>query len=201
MSQVERIGDMDNKSRLYVERQEDGDIIVRVLEYHAHDPIQRAEVEFCSPGLGGGLSPATHEALRRLIEAIQEDNNRGRDAFTHKETLPKVPEPFTLNTGEGDSQGVIDKFFGEVMDYLDYSQKAREIFVHIEAEILKRRDKQGHLLPTDDILTLLIVQNFVAASVLQWRDEQNYAQVLSACYLTPRVVTELKKDKRLLVTK
>lgn len=89
MPQVERIGDMGTKSRLQVERQPDGDIIVRVVQFPSGELVQIAEVEFCSPGPGGGQSPATHEALRKLIEAIAEDNNKGRDAFT-----PNVAEGF-----------------------------------------------------------------------------------------------------------
>lgn len=70
MSRVERIGDMDNESKLALWQQEDGDIVVFVAQKDG----TRAEVEFCAPGLGGGRSPLTHEALTGLIEAMQKEN-------------------------------------------------------------------------------------------------------------------------------
>lgn len=76
----ERTGDMDNVSKIVVLLQEDGDIIVGVVE-EQFGKLVSASVEFCTPGSGGGLSPATHEALRNLIEAIRKDSTKGRAAF------------------------------------------------------------------------------------------------------------------------
>lgn len=72
MSSVERTGDMDLKSKLVLWRQEDGDIVVKVIEMNGH--FYTAEVEFCAPGLGGGRSPLTHEALNKLFEAMHREN-------------------------------------------------------------------------------------------------------------------------------
>ena len=71
----ERIGDMDPKSGLNAFRDASGDVVVQIRGREAV-----AEVEFCTPGPGGGQSPKTFEALLNVIEAIEEDNNRGRDA-------------------------------------------------------------------------------------------------------------------------
>lgn len=118
------------------------------------------------------------------------------------ERFPKPPELFTVNTGEGQKvQDVIQHFFGEVLDYLEYNQEAIELFTSIETRILQRQDEHGRPFQTDDLLTLLRVQDYITASVLESRDERNFVQVVSACYLTPQIVEELKKDKRLLVTR
>lgn len=118
------------------------------------------------------------------------------------ESFPRPPELFTVNTGEGERiQEAINIFFGEVLDYLEYNRKARESFTKIESRVLQRLDNHNRPFPTDDLLTLLIVRDYVAASVLEKRDERNFVQVVSACYLTPQIVKELKKDERLLSTK
>lgn len=89
----ERIGDMDNKSRLIVYRQENGGVVVRILQ-DDQGQIKRASVKFCTIGSGGGQSPRTVEALVKLIEAIKEDNKEGRFATTPSIAEDKKPEYF-----------------------------------------------------------------------------------------------------------
>lgn len=115
------------------------------------------------------------------------------------ERVPKIPALFTVNTGEGERiQEVIEEFFGNVLDYLEYSPRARRNFATIESMVLQRLDSQNRSFPTDDLITLLIVKDFVVASVVEKRDERNFIQVVSACYLTPETVKDLQKDRRLL---
>ncbi len=87
----ERIGNIDNKSRLIVYRQEDGDVIVEILQ-DDQGQIKRASVEFCTIESGGGQSPRTFEALVKLIEAIKEDNKKDRFA-----TTPTITEKKSLS--------------------------------------------------------------------------------------------------------
>ncbi len=89
----ERIGDMGNKSRLIVYRQEDGDIIVEILQ-DDKGQIKRASVEFCTIGGGGRQSLHTFEALVKLIEAIEKDNKKGRFAMTSTIAEDKKSECF-----------------------------------------------------------------------------------------------------------
>lgn len=70
----ERVEDMSPDGKLQLIVQEDGDIIVSVIENHEHRGFQWASVEFCTLGSGGGRSRHTREALRALIIAIQKDN-------------------------------------------------------------------------------------------------------------------------------
>lgn len=89
----ERTGDMDNKSRLIVYRQEDGGVVVGILQ-DDQGQIKRASVKFCTIGSGGGQSPRTVEALVKLIEAIKEDNKKGRFATTPSIAEDKKHECF-----------------------------------------------------------------------------------------------------------
>jgi len=83
----ERVGDMDNFSRLIVFRQEDGDIIVQVVE-EDKPYLKIAAVEFCTPAGGGGRSRATFDALLELIEAMERDNEEQPQNFLKS---PKSP--------------------------------------------------------------------------------------------------------------
>jgi hypothetical protein len=74
---TERIGDMDPKSRLSIERDASGDIIVRVLKYGPQGLISVSEVEYCTVPRGGGRSPYTFDALLKLREAMEKDNRAG----------------------------------------------------------------------------------------------------------------------------
>jgi len=58
-------------------QQEDGDIIVGIIpssmeDFHQKGLVQTAE--FCTIGSGGGQSPRTLQALRALMDAIEQDN-------------------------------------------------------------------------------------------------------------------------------
>jgi hypothetical protein len=71
-NQAERFEDMSRRGRLRIIQQDDGDMIVYVIE----DPNSinggaSAGVEFCT---SGGKSPKTREALRALMLAMAEDN-------------------------------------------------------------------------------------------------------------------------------
>lgn len=70
--EAERFEDMSQRGRLRIIQQDDGDMIVYVIE----DPSsmsggESAAVEFCT---SGGKSPKTREALRALMLAMAEDN-------------------------------------------------------------------------------------------------------------------------------
>jgi hypothetical protein len=75
---VERLEDMSASGRLRLLQQGDGDVIISIQQ----EDGQSADVEFCSPGSGGGGSPKTWVALRQLIQAMKEDNEDPR--ATHR---------------------------------------------------------------------------------------------------------------------
>ena len=72
MKEAERFEDMSQRGRLRVLQQDDGDMLITVIE----DPNssrggEMAGVEFCT---SGGKSPKTLAALRALMLAMAEDN-------------------------------------------------------------------------------------------------------------------------------
>lgn len=74
MREAERFEDMSRRGRLRVIQQDDGDMIVEVVEdLDSRSPCAglSASVEFCT---SGGKSPKTREALRMLMLAMAEEN-------------------------------------------------------------------------------------------------------------------------------
>lgn len=72
---VGRMGEMAPKGdmNLNVHLQDDGDVLIECWEVR-YGRGERACVEFCTPGPGGGRSPKTREALIALMVAIEADN-------------------------------------------------------------------------------------------------------------------------------
>lgn len=62
------------KLRLRTDGDGDVHVICDGLDTMTGKPAAVA-VEFCRPGLGGGRSPKTHEALRTLMLAMQAEND------------------------------------------------------------------------------------------------------------------------------
>jgi len=116
------------------------------------------------------------------------------------ERFPTVPDLFTVATGErGIVEDSIESFFDEILDYLEWSQEARKYFANrYSMELYRSNPTDTRAVPSNDRITLLVLQDIAVASVLERRDDRNEVQVASACYLTPRVVDELTKDERLL---
>lgn len=76
MKVVERYEDMSPRGRLRVFKQDDGDMIVRIIPDPKDENTKYLgdSAEFCTIGGGGGQSPNTLQALRGLMEAIEKDN-------------------------------------------------------------------------------------------------------------------------------
>lgn len=72
MRLAERFEDMSPRGRLQILQQDDGDMLVGVIEdpNGPNDGVM-VSVEFCT---SGGKSPKTLEALRHLMQAMAEDN-------------------------------------------------------------------------------------------------------------------------------
>lgn len=110
------------------------------------------------------------------------------------EGLPETPARFTVITGEEERvEQTIESFFGGILDFLGYNHRARTAFVKIEAYTLGV-EHPGHLQPTDDRITLLIARDITLASVLARRNEFNWIEVLSACYLTSNEMVDRLRD-------
>lgn len=80
---VGRIGDMAPRghSHMQVTLDADNDVCVQIWEQEREDG-QVASIEFCCPGIGGGKSPRTREALLGLMVAMEDDNmSEPRGAF------------------------------------------------------------------------------------------------------------------------
>lgn len=90
--EAERFEDMSRRGRLRVIQQDDGDMIVSVIE----DPDSvngghMAGVEFCT---SGGKSPKTREALRALMLAMAAENAERPHCLRRGERGLGVTEPF-----------------------------------------------------------------------------------------------------------
>jgi hypothetical protein len=72
---VARVGDMapPDRSHMRVMLDDDNDVCVQIWD-REHGDGQLAGIEFCCPGIGGGKSPRTREALLALMAAMEEDN-------------------------------------------------------------------------------------------------------------------------------
>ena len=68
---TERREDM-GAGRLRINKHDDGDVGVVIIDGSG----QQLDVEFCTPGTGGGDSPKTIKALRALADAIDADNKQ-----------------------------------------------------------------------------------------------------------------------------
>lgn len=123
MREAERFEDMSRRGRLRVLQQDDGDMIVEVVEdLDSQSPSAglSASVEFCT---SGGKSPKTRAALLKLMLAMAEENaarphclRRGERGLGVDQPLPEAddlgaaeraersPQPFdvTLNEEESD---------------------------------------------------------------------------------------------------
>jgi hypothetical protein len=71
---VGRYGDMSPSAHLRVGLDTDNDVYLSVW-----DESGGASIEFCTPGAGGGASPATRMALISLMLAIEQDNAQRPD--------------------------------------------------------------------------------------------------------------------------
>lgn len=71
---VERIEDMSPTGRLQLFKQPDGDVIIQITTGETEHDFEQASVEFCAIAFGGGRSPHTLEALRKLYDAMELDN-------------------------------------------------------------------------------------------------------------------------------
>ena len=66
--------DMSPTGELRLLVQPDGDVIIECYGEDFPKGMKTAQVEFTFPGIGGGRSPNTRNALINLIEAIELDN-------------------------------------------------------------------------------------------------------------------------------
>ena len=104
MRQAERFEDMSQRGRLRVIQQDDGDMIVSVIEDpNSFNGGAMAGVEFCT---SGGHSPKTLAALLNLMQAMAEDNAE-RSSHRRGETGMGVidQQPSAKADGEQTNQG------------------------------------------------------------------------------------------------
>ncbi len=94
-----------------------------------------------------------------------------------------VPEPMLVSTGD---QGIIgqamNSFFDSIVPSLGLDVRTLTADVEIISHVLHKYDSHEQVRPTDDRLTILVVQDRVVASVLERRTEFNHIQVLFSRY-------------------
>lgn len=105
--------------------------------------------------------------------------------------MPKVPDTFTVITGEErqvDERQ--DKFFVEILDFLEYPEKARGIRTQVSDRFMVPTSwSKDHGTQTDDSITLLTIgDDRIIASVIRYRTEMNYIQAIFSHCLNPELV-------------
>lgn len=84
---IGRLEDMSPDGLLSVYMQDDGDMCLMIAQSQPYPAT--ATLEFCSPGSGGGKSPATHKALMALAYAMEQDNNDNACQMRNPEYVKK----------------------------------------------------------------------------------------------------------------
>lgn len=96
----------------------------------------------------------------------------------------------------------IDKYFGEVIDILNFNQRAREVFIEIEYKTPHREDEgNAKLYPTDDRVGYLRARDHLIACTLEIRDVTNFLDVAMVCTLTPELLARIQDFSELLQDK
>lgn len=120
---------------------------------------------------------------------------KGEREIGSDEFGPKIPKPFTVNTGEDEYvEEARSKFFTDVIDFLGFTDpNVRKAFVERDSFILHHSyDKLEPVQPTDDRITFLKVRGSVVASVIEARTDFNYVRVLFSSYITEETAKGLK---------
>lgn len=113
--------------------------------------------------------------------------------FYSLEELLKPQQIFIVNIENQEQVAEeIDRFFGSVLNVLEYTEEELRAFVERTSSVLHDYDTEGVIHPTDDRITLLSARGKVIASVMETRTEFNYVQVSSASYLNPEMIRGIK---------
>lgn len=106
----------------------------------------------------------------------------------NKLSLPTVPPPITVITGEEDGPNrVKEDFFVSILSFLGYGERETAIFTERKNRILSVYDpiSPRH---SDDVISMLIVRGVLVASVIYWRNNFNNVCVVYAHYLNGDVI-------------
>ncbi len=139
-----------------------------------------------------------YEITSTLIFLLEQFDDFGipSDEAAEKARALVVPEPFVV-VDQGDV--AIDRertaFFEAVLQLLPLNEQERvrdcQIVSAELAQLLEQRE-------SNDRITVLIIHDRVAASVLERRTEFNNTEVLFASYVTPGQIDELLERRRII---
>jgi hypothetical protein len=139
-----------------------------------------------------------YEVTSTLTYLIERFDNFGisSDEAAERARIVAVPEPFVV-IDQGDE--VIERertaFFEAILQQLALSEAERQRDCQVVTSELVHPDKGRE---TDDRITMLIVSDRLAATVLERRTEFNYTEVAFASHVTPRLIDELLERRRIL---
>jgi hypothetical protein len=103
--------------------------------------------------------------------------------------LPQTPAPIRAITGEERIWPQEQEWFDSLVKYLGYANLGNPFVELRQAHICVSLSDER---PSDDTLSLLVINNHVVASVLRWRDSFNMVCVYFSLHLTPEVVDQLR---------
>lgn len=99
--------------------------------------------------------------------------------------MREAPEPFiSVDDADPCKEQSKTEFFERTLDTIGISAEERRVFCEIKTYDLYPHGAD-RTVESDDRLTVLIVRDRVAASVLERRDDLNFTEVLSAVYTAP----------------
>lgn len=106
--------------------------------------------------------------------------------------FPTPPEFYTVSTGyDTEIFERRDEFFEKVLDYIGCTDRFRQVYVQIENRSLAIEYPVQNIFD-GSYISNLVVYDIVAASVLVRRNDNNYCQVYSACYLDDKTVERMR---------
>lgn len=133
--------------------------------------------------------------LTYLIERF-DDFGIPSDEATERAGAVMVPEPFVVMDQVDET---VDRertvFFETVLEQLALGEAERQRDCQIVTRELVRPDEDQE---TNDRITMLIVSDRIAATVLERRTEFNYTEVAFASHVTPNLIDELLERRRML---
>ena len=104
--------------------------------------------------------------------------------------FPEILPVYSVSTVQGEIIFERAKvFFDQMLGFIGYNARSRDVVSRTEQYNLNLVGGRPH---EDQFITMLIVEDELVASVLARRNDNNYWQVASSHYLTPKILEKVR---------